>query len=209
MSDALGFQISAQEGAARLGRFKLPHGFIDTPAFMPVGTYGTVKGMTPEEEISKNQDVQNGARQDFRNTLTEVNAKVERAGRLVRFDLDGPDDFETIRRVREMPIAPPSRINHDVPHDLDDIVLTALARDPSLRWQSAAAMRNALTNVMKELGVVVANQQVIEWVEWAFTQEPREDVGGQQRAHQIAQMLDPGDIWQGGGDQNAFHGLNF
>jgi queuine tRNA-ribosyltransferase len=49
MSDALGFRISAQEGAARLGRFKLPHGFIDTPAFMPVGTYGTVKGMTPEE----------------------------------------------------------------------------------------------------------------------------------------------------------------
>ena len=37
--------------------------------------------------------------------------------------------------------------------------------------------------------------------------EPREDVGGQQRAHQIAQMLDPGNIRQGGGDQNAFHGL--
>jgi queuine tRNA-ribosyltransferase len=49
MSDALGFQITAREGAARVGRFKLPHGFIDTPAFMPVGTYGTVKGMTPEE----------------------------------------------------------------------------------------------------------------------------------------------------------------
>ena len=49
MSDALGFQISAREGAARVGRFKLPHGYIDTPAFMPVGTYGTVKGMTPEE----------------------------------------------------------------------------------------------------------------------------------------------------------------
>jgi hypothetical protein len=31
------------------GAFKLPHGFLDTPAFMPVGTYGTVKGMTPEE----------------------------------------------------------------------------------------------------------------------------------------------------------------
>jgi len=49
MSGVLGFQISAQEGAARAGRFKLPHGYLDTPAFMPVGTYGTVKGMTPEE----------------------------------------------------------------------------------------------------------------------------------------------------------------
>jgi queuine tRNA-ribosyltransferase len=49
MSDALGFEVRAREGAARVGRFKLPHGFLDTPAFMPVGTYGTVKGMTPEE----------------------------------------------------------------------------------------------------------------------------------------------------------------
>jgi hypothetical protein len=74
--------------------------------------------------------------------------------------------------VREMTIAPPSLKNREVPHDLDDIVMTALARDPSLRWQSAAAMRNALTGVMKELGTVVTNQQVIAWVEWAFTQEP-------------------------------------
>lgn len=49
MRGALGFEVSAREGAARLGRFKLPHGYIDTPTFMPVGTYGTVKGMTPEE----------------------------------------------------------------------------------------------------------------------------------------------------------------
>ncbi len=35
--------------SARLGRLTTPHGIIDTPAFMPVGTAGTVKGMTPEE----------------------------------------------------------------------------------------------------------------------------------------------------------------
>jgi len=44
-----GFQLLAQDGAARLGRLALPHGDVDTPAFMPVGTYGTVKAMTPEE----------------------------------------------------------------------------------------------------------------------------------------------------------------
>jgi len=49
VSGVLDFAISAREGAARLGRFRLPHGYIDTPAFMPVGTYGTVKGLTPEE----------------------------------------------------------------------------------------------------------------------------------------------------------------
>jgi queuine tRNA-ribosyltransferase len=49
MAEALTFDIRAREGAARLGRLGLPHGFVDTPAFMPVGTYGTVKAMTPEE----------------------------------------------------------------------------------------------------------------------------------------------------------------
>jgi hypothetical protein len=42
--------------------------------------------MTTEEEISKNQDERNEARHDLRNTLTEVNAKVERAGRDLRPD---------------------------------------------------------------------------------------------------------------------------
>ena len=37
--------------------------------------------------------------------------------------------------------------------------------------------------------------------------EPGKDVGRQHRAHQIAQMLDAGDIRQGGGDQDALHGL--
>lgn len=44
-----GFEILATDGAARRARLQLPHGVVETPAFMPVGTYGTVKGMTPEE----------------------------------------------------------------------------------------------------------------------------------------------------------------
>ena len=43
------FEVLALSGAARLGRLTTAHGTIDTPAFMPVGTYGTVKAMTPEE----------------------------------------------------------------------------------------------------------------------------------------------------------------
>ncbi|HEY1725590.1 MAG TPA: tRNA guanosine(34) transglycosylase Tgt [Steroidobacteraceae bacterium] len=43
------FELLAQDGAARLGRLHLPHGTVDTPVFMPVGTYGTVKAMLPEE----------------------------------------------------------------------------------------------------------------------------------------------------------------
>lgn len=42
------FSISATDGAARRGRLTLAHGTLETPAFMPVGTAGTVKAMTPE-----------------------------------------------------------------------------------------------------------------------------------------------------------------
>jgi queuine tRNA-ribosyltransferase len=41
------FQLLATDGAARRGRVRFPRGTIETPAFMPVGTYGSVKGMTP------------------------------------------------------------------------------------------------------------------------------------------------------------------
>ena len=43
------FTLSAQDGAARRGRMAFPRGSVETPAFMPVGTYGTVKAMTPED----------------------------------------------------------------------------------------------------------------------------------------------------------------
>ncbi|HEY2274444.1 MAG TPA: tRNA guanosine(34) transglycosylase Tgt [Steroidobacteraceae bacterium] len=43
------FTVTASAGAARLGRLTTAHGVVETPAFMPVGTYGTVKAMTPEE----------------------------------------------------------------------------------------------------------------------------------------------------------------
>src|SRR6478672_159783 len=45
----LRFEILHSDGAARSARLHLAHGCVETPAFMPVGTYGTVKGMAPEE----------------------------------------------------------------------------------------------------------------------------------------------------------------
>jgi queuine tRNA-ribosyltransferase len=45
------FSLTASAGAARSGRLTTAHGVIETPAFMPVGTYGTVKAMTPEELV--------------------------------------------------------------------------------------------------------------------------------------------------------------
>jgi queuine tRNA-ribosyltransferase len=43
------FDLLRRDGDARRGRLTFRRGVVDTPAFMPVGTYGTVKAMTPEE----------------------------------------------------------------------------------------------------------------------------------------------------------------
>lgn len=43
------FELLATDGSARRGRLHLAHGSVETPAFMPVGTYGTVKAMSPAE----------------------------------------------------------------------------------------------------------------------------------------------------------------
>jgi queuine tRNA-ribosyltransferase len=43
------FRTSSDDGSARLGRFDTPHGAVETPAFMPVGTQGTVRGLSSEE----------------------------------------------------------------------------------------------------------------------------------------------------------------
>jgi len=49
MTSAFRFELLSTSGAARRGRIETAHGNVETPAFMPVGTYGTVKAMTPEE----------------------------------------------------------------------------------------------------------------------------------------------------------------
>src|SRR5262245_57548815 len=51
------FTLSGTLGAARRGRLELAHGVVETPAFMPVGTYGTVKAMTPEELAGLGADI--------------------------------------------------------------------------------------------------------------------------------------------------------
>ena len=45
----LNFELLATDGHARRGRLTLNHGVVETPIFMPVGTYGTVKGVLPRD----------------------------------------------------------------------------------------------------------------------------------------------------------------
>ncbi len=51
------FELQATDGTARRGRLQTPHGSIETPVFMPCGTYGTVKAMTPRDLLASGTQI--------------------------------------------------------------------------------------------------------------------------------------------------------
>jgi len=51
------FGVKAKDGEARRGELTLAHGTVQTPAFMPVGTYGTVKAMSPRELVEVGAEI--------------------------------------------------------------------------------------------------------------------------------------------------------
>jgi queuine tRNA-ribosyltransferase len=57
MSNPFTFRLSETDGAARRGEISTPHGAIQTPAFMPVGTQATVKAMRPEQVRETGADI--------------------------------------------------------------------------------------------------------------------------------------------------------
>jgi queuine tRNA-ribosyltransferase len=78
-----GFTLIARDGAARRGRIATAHGAIDTPAFMPVGTAGTVKGMMPEAVAATGAQILLG--NTYHLMLRPGAERVERLGGLHRF----------------------------------------------------------------------------------------------------------------------------
>ena len=51
------FELITQDDKARLGKIHTLRGIIDTPAFMPVGTQGTVKGIFPDDILKTNSQI--------------------------------------------------------------------------------------------------------------------------------------------------------
>jgi len=52
MREGFGFRVTATEGSARCATLSTPHGVVETPAFMPVATYGAVRGVSPAELLA-------------------------------------------------------------------------------------------------------------------------------------------------------------
>jgi queuine tRNA-ribosyltransferase len=57
MTATFGFRVAARDGRARLGEMITPHGVVQTPAFMPVGTQGAVKAMLPRDLIEVGAEI--------------------------------------------------------------------------------------------------------------------------------------------------------
>ncbi len=77
------FDLQATDGRARKGVISLPRGAVRTPAFMPVGTYGTVKAMSPEEVRHSGADILLG--NTFHLMLRPGTAVIEKHGGLHGF----------------------------------------------------------------------------------------------------------------------------
>ncbi len=83
------FELRATDGAARRGRLHTAHGTAETPAFMPVGTAGTVKAMLPEHVAGTGAEIVLG--NTYHLMLRPGAARVKELGGLHRFmDWPGP-----------------------------------------------------------------------------------------------------------------------
>jgi queuine tRNA-ribosyltransferase len=79
----MNFELLRSDGGARLGRLVFPRGVVDTPAFMPVGTYGTVKAILPRDLEATGAQIVLG--NTFHLMLRPGTAVISRLGDLHRF----------------------------------------------------------------------------------------------------------------------------
>ncbi|MGZ0188966.1 MAG: tRNA guanosine(34) transglycosylase Tgt, partial [Alphaproteobacteria bacterium] len=83
------YTLLAEDGAARLGRIDTAHGSIQTPAFMPVGTAGTVKAIRPEDVATTGAEIVLG--NTYHLMLRPTAERIDRLGGLRKFmRWDGP-----------------------------------------------------------------------------------------------------------------------
>jgi queuine tRNA-ribosyltransferase len=161
------FTLLATAGAARRGRLRLAHGTVETPAFMPVGTYGTVKAMTPEELAGLGADIVLG--NTFHLMLRPGNEVIRAHGGLHRFmhwekpvltDSGGFQVFslESLRKITEEGVQFRSPIDGSAvrltPEDSMDVQLglrsdVAMALDdctpyPATEAQARASMERSM-----------------------------------------------------------------
>lgn len=165
-SPALAFEIHATSNYARASTMSLPHGKVSLPIFMPVGTQGTIKGLTPEQvslppldyhiilantyhlalrpgtDILADQGGLHRFMKWHRNLLTDSGGfQMVSLLELAEITEEGvtfqsPNDGTTMLLTPEMSIAHQNRIGADIIMALDDVAPSTI-NDP-VRFQEAS-----------------------------------------------------------------------
>jgi serine/threonine-protein kinase len=84
---------------------------------------------------------------------------------------DGDSDLAVLRAVQSSAIAPPARLNPDVPEPLSAVVMKALERDPALRWQSGPELERALAGFVLSHARSVDDTDLAAWLRKLYAEE--------------------------------------
>ena len=98
----------------------------------------------------------------------------------------GESDFDTLEKIRKVEMSPPSLYNPNIPKELEDIVLKALAQNPDERFQSASAFAHALERFMRNQDYYYKNTDLAEFMKNAF----KEDIEFEQKKLEYYKSLD-------------------
>ncbi|MFB6264503.1 MAG: protein kinase [Bradymonadaceae bacterium] len=88
---------------------------------------------------------------------------------------NGDNEFETLQMVLEGDYTPPSELNSQVPPEVDEIVLKALAVDPDERFQTAREMARALDGFLQGIDEPFTQDYMTSWMAKAFSEELAEE----------------------------------
>ncbi len=87
---------------------------------------------------------------------------------------EGENEYELIVQIREGLVSPPSRENPECPRELDEIVLTALAKSREDRWSSAGEMRDAIAELHRLYPATT--RDVVRWRDRLFSEARRDSL---------------------------------
>ncbi|MFZ5863479.1 MAG: protein kinase domain-containing protein [Nitrospirota bacterium] len=91
------------------------------------------------------------------------------------------NEFSTLERVRTADVTPPSRVNTQVPPELDAVVLKALAKQPDDRYPHGQAFEDALQNYLRRLAAPPSARELAEYVRTLFEKDIETDTAAYQQ----------------------------
>ncbi|MBI4652417.1 hypothetical protein HY745_14310, partial [Candidatus Desantisbacteria bacterium] len=89
----------------------------------------------------------------------------------------GDTDLEILKKVQRVEIVPPAKIRNSLPKLLEDIILKALAKDPSRRFQTAAEMEKALERFLLSPICPPASKSLSHFMKGLYEEEINLEIG--------------------------------